>query len=369
MVDNNPITKGVDRRGMFYWQMDRPFNEEETKRYFLDRGKNFDVSLAKQAIEDGLKEVGFKGDAKKVRRLYERETSGSVNLVYKAEINDGKKVVIRIHPQGLKNGYFWVEAAATKSAKAAGVPVYDTLFIDDSQQKFPFDYMLMSAIPGKDMKSAGPFKLDLDRHLVEECGEYLAKIHAIKTAKFGFYDNNLAKKFGELKGIHDYWRSFVNTSFEDNLEYLIHTKVLTLKEVEKIREIFNRKKKLIICDDPRLVQNDLADWNVMTDGSRITGIIDWDECYSGDPVCDFSTWSVFFPFERMEHLKRGYLRVSTLPEGFEEKLHLYRLRYIISKMTGRKKKLLTTKSSFIQNSLDYSIKILRDEFAWHGVKV
>lgn len=369
MVNLQPITKGCDRRGMFYWQMDRPFDEEETRKYFLDRGKDFDTNQAIIAIEYGLRKAGYKGDAARVSELHERATSGSVNLVYKATLKNGKQVVIRIHPPGVKNGYFWVEAKAVTLAKSKDVPVYDTIYIDDSYAVFPFDFMVMSAVPGRDMKSFGEIDAVREKTLLTEVGEYLAKIHSIKTMKYGFYDNEKAKSKGELVGIHEKWQDFVFAAYVDNLRYLVQTRVLCEKDEINIRNIFDKHRSVIKYDEPRLVQNDVADWNVMTDGNKITGIIDWDECYSGDPVCDFSTWSVFFPFERMEYLLAGYKKISKLSDGFEEKLHIYRLRYIVSKMTGRKKKLLSTKSDFIQQLLDYAVKILHDEYRWYGVKI
>ena len=127
---------------------------------------------------------------------------------------------------------------------------------------------------------------------------------------------------------------------------------------KKIEKIFFDNDHFIKCDDPKLVHNDIADWNQLIENEKLTGIVDWDECYSGDPITDFSAWSVFFPFERMKHLKSGYKKISSLPDDFEEKLHLYRLRYIVSKMTLRTKKLMFEMKLISVNLPESYLKVL-----------
>lgn len=356
----------IDRFRMFYWQVDRPYTEREIKDIFLDRHQKFDKQLVSEIIQYGMTRAGRTPAQAQVVELSDPIPYGSVNIVCRSRIADGTGVVARIHPPEVKNGYFWVEKLASLKAKLIGIPTYSTYFIDDTRQKFDFDYTIIERLPGETMKKLGPLPLEIDRKLVEETGMYLAKIHSIKTQLYGFFDNSLAKVSNELKGIHKTWKDHVLAAFISNLDYLTINGVITLSQGKRVESIFNKHVKLITCTDPRLVQNDLADWNQLVENTHITGIIDWDECYSGDPIADFSAWSVFFPLERMEHLKRGYITVSPLPVGFTEKFHLYRLRYIISKLVVRKKKLMFQHSDFIQQLLDFALKILDDEFKWYG---
>ncbi len=151
-------------------------------------------------------------------------------------------------------------------------------------------------------------------------------------------------------------------SLNDNLAYLESRSSITQKERKNIERIFSENTHIIVCDSPRLIHNDLADWNELTDGKKITAFVDWDETFSGDPVCDFAAYSVFFNDKRLENLKRGDETVTKLPPDFEAKFHMYRLRYIISKMTLRTKRSVFDNSELVQTLLAYSHTLLQQEF-------
>lgn len=254
-----------------------------------------------------------------------------------------------------------------KNQKKAGVPTYKTYLIDDTRKIVDFDYMIIECLPGENQHREWPLDSERDKKLCEETGFYLAKIHSVKTKGFGFFQNTVAREKSQLIGYHIKWKNHIYAAFENNLKYLIKNKIISHDDRKKIDTIYTRHEDLLRYTDPRLIHNDVADWNQLCEGNHVTAILDWDECYSGDPVADFSAWSVFFPYERMEYLKKGYVKVSSLPMGFEEKLHLYRIRYIISKATLRTKRLLGNPTKQIQDMLDYAIKILHEEFKWYGI--
>lgn len=363
-----PDTRGVDRAGMFYWQVDRPFSADEIQRIFLYRAQDITADYVKTVITAGLQRLGRTGAAAAIAAVGERFGTGSVNLVYPVRVHNGDRFIVRIHPQAVRNGYFWVESLATAAARKAGVPTYETLLVDDSRELVDADYMLLTEVYGKNMQSAGPFEPAVDRELVRDTGRVLAKLHGVMTNGFGFFDNRLAKEQRRLRGIHDSWPEHLLAALEENIRYLRDTGMLDLLQTRTIENIFSRYDDFIRCDAPVLVQNDVADWNQLTDGKQITGLVDWDECFSGDAVCEFAAWSVFYPFSRMEHLIEGYLELRSLPDGYREKLHLYRLRYVLSKMTGRKKKLEKSHSTFIESLLRYAVTILEEELKFLAEK-
>ncbi len=351
------------RHNSFYWQSDRAITEAQIKEIFLDRHNAFDANETKKAIEYGMRLYGKSDSDAKVIHINPPIKSGSINSVCRAQLNDGTEVIIRMHPIQIKNGYFWAEKAVADAANAVKVPTFKTLFIDDSKKYVPFDFMITSCLPGENMKHAGPFSPDLDKILIEDTGRLLAFTHSVKTNRYGFFDNKKARK-GELRGIHNSWKDHIYASFQDNLAYLV--KMESIKENERIsiEQIFKDNDSLIVCDSPRLVHNDLADWNELTDGTKITGFLDWDEAFSGDPICDFSAYSVFYDDARLGHLIHGYKTLSKLPSDFENKFHLYKLRYIISKMTLRTKRSVWDKSEFVTTLLAFSKKLLQDELLW-----
>lgn len=357
----------IDRSNMFYWQVDRPFDEAETKKVFLDRHGHFDANLAKQAIEYGMNQAGKKKTKVKVKKLYSMIPFGSVNVVMKAILSDDTLVIFRGHPPKVVNGYFWAESLAAEKVRKAGVPSYRTYFIDDTREKFDFDYMLIECLPGRNMKDMWPINKKLDQKLITHTGELLAKIHTIKTEGFGFFDNKLAKTKGVLIGIHKLWKQHIHAALDSNLDYLEKNKVINSQQSTRIVKLLQENSSLLKFNQPVLVQNDLADWNQLAKNGKVTAILDWDECYSGDPMADFAAWSLFFPIERMEYLKNGYSKVLSIPEQYENKLHLLRLRYLVSKITIRKKKLMFKEDKFMRDLLNHGLKTMKEEFTWFGL--
>lgn len=341
----------------FYWQTDRKISEIQIKHIFQDRHTFFDKENAIKAIETSL--------GKKVASLIPPIKSGSINSVVQAELEDKKHIIMRMHPNAVKNGYFWAEKTIAEQAQKAGVPTYTTLAIDDTKNHVPFDYMIITREPGSNMKNSGPYNAETDKRLIEDTGRLLALTHSATTQGYGFFNNDVAKHEGKLVGIHSNWTDHVYASLTDNLNYLEAKKSITGIERKNIDRIFLAKKQSIVCKSPRLIHNDLADWNQLTDGTKITAFIDWDEAFSGDPVCDFAAYSVFFDDNRLNNLKRGYETVTKLPDDFEEKFHIYRLRYIISKMTLRTKRSVYDSSELVSTLLAYSHTLLQQELTWY----
>lgn len=355
---NTDVIDISSRTHSFYWQTDRKISEVQIKRIFLSRHSFFDEESAKAAIESGMR--------KSVIDLIPPIKSGSINSVVKATLQDKTDVIMRMHPNGLKNGYFWAEKAVADAARNAGVSTYKTYYIDDTKKQFPFDFMIISCEQGSNMKNSGPYSAEIDKILIEDTGRLLALTHSVKTEKYGFFDNTIAKKEGRLLGIHNTWKEHVYASLEDNLSYLVNKNAITQVEREKITEIFKNNDHLIECSSPRLVHNDVADWNQLTDGKKITAFIDWDESFSGDPICDFSTYSVFFDDKRLSNLIRGYETITKLPSDFEAKFHIYRLRYIISKLTLRTKRSVFDTSEFLKQNLVFAQQLLVKELKFYA---
>lgn len=344
---------------MFYWQADRPFIGQELNKLFFQRHKHFDLSLAKKAIELGM--------GLQIKQMSGIIPFGSVNVILKAKLVDNREVIFRGHPPKVINTYFWSESLIAETVRLHHLPAYKTYLIDDSRKFFDFDYMLMESLPGENMKTLWPIKPDLDSQLMLETGQYLAKIHSIKTKKFGFFNNQIAKKEHRLVGIHNHWSEHITAALTENLKFLIKNQIITILQKNKLEKVFVRNKNLLKLKQGSLIHNDLADWNLLVNNNHISGIIDWDESHSGDPVMDFACFSLFFPENRLQTLIQGYQQEQSLPEKFEEKFHLYRLRYIISKITLRKKRLVVDQDKFIQKLLEHGLKAMQAEFKYYGL--
>jgi aminoglycoside phosphotransferase (APT) family kinase protein len=361
-IKKNFVLDLSDRTKSFYWQTNRKITLDQLKTVFVDRFAAVSEADARQAVEYAMRVSGKKAADAKVISIGKPIPRGSINSVMPATLADGTEIIVRIHPYRVVNGYFWSEKAASGKARDAGVPCYRTYHIDDSQDKFPFSFIIMEKLPGKTLQDFWPLSPELDRKLTRETGRHLAAIHSIHPEAYGFFDNKIARREGRLIGIHKSFSGHMQAGFEEDLEFLIKHEVLTKDQAKASEKAFNNHEDLLSCPTPSLIHNDIADWNELSDGEKITGVIDWDECFSGDPVMDFAQYSLFFPDSRLSWLLEGYREAGEIPEGYEEKLPLFRLRYAVSKLHLRKKKaLILPDSKFINGQVARGMEVLKEE--------
>lgn len=357
-----------DRKGMFYWQVDRKLSASLMKKIFLDRRRDFDIDLAKRAVSYGMVRAGKSATSAEVVDIGKPIAFGSINNAVPATLKDGTEVIIRIHPHAVKNGYFWAEKKAAESARAVGAPSFETYYIHDNRKDFDFDFMIMQRLPGKTMQSLWPIDGGLDATLIKETGKYMALIHKVKPEGFGFFLNYTVKNKKRLVGQYDKLSGHILSSLDRNLLSLVGFKAIQSDQSEKIKRLFEKYADYMENVEGTLIHNDIADWNTLVHNGHISGFIDWDECVSGDPIMDFAQWSLFFDEKRLAHMIDGYVEVSTLPENFKEKLHFYKLRYLVSKMVLRLKRLtVQPENKVLQKVIKRGYDVMKEEFAYFGI--
>lgn len=350
-----------NRKNMFYWQTNRPLTAEETKKIFIERHENLDEKTLNKIVHYGMKTAGYKRKDTHIKEVKPIIKRGSVNSVIPVVLQSDRKIVLRIHPKGVKNGYFWVEKVATSLAKQIGVPTYETICVDDSQKAVPFDFMIMSAVIGRPMQDCQPFTQELERKLVTETGKDAAMIHKIKPSGFGFFDNQLAKTDEILQGQYDSFREHIFAALFIDLKFLVDNDVLTQAQSKNIEKLFNKSSVLTECKQGSLIHNDIADWNELSDGKSVTGIMDWDECFSGDPMMEAAAYSLFYGEPRLTWFKEGYNRINKL-ENNEDKFQFFKLRYLISKMHLRKKRSTVDPSPIMKQNIVRGMQAIKEVF-------
>ncbi len=308
------------RKGIFYPKTDQIVSGEELAK-LKGRYENFPLDSISQIIEElfGEKPVGIE----------QVKAWGIRHVLYKVALKDFA-VIFRANVTAEREEYFFVEKWAQGLLEKNGLPNYKVFAVDSSREKYPFDYMVMEAVEGKDIESTWPLSPETEKSLMFQCGELLAKIHRIKTRGFGFFDEEKAK-MGESGGILNSWEEHVFTSLESNLQYLLGLNLITEEKAERIRQVFKENKSLMELKQGVLVHGDYCDHNVMVSHGKITGVIDWEDCISGDPVHDIAFWSTFYPRERLPLLMEGYKAITAVPKDFQERFELYRLRIAVSK--------------------------------------
>ena len=354
LVDiNNRI---CDRTNCFYWQSDRKITVEEATSIWTDRHSAITNDELLEKVNSELKDVKLAS----IKTLDETpQTSlGNVNSVRIGVLTDGKEVVIRCHPKGVKNGYFFVESLASSLALQNGIPAYKTYAIHELQDENDIAFQVIEKLQGDTVKFYLENHPEMEEQMVYAVGEKLAELHKTKVNGFGPFDNERAKN-GELVGLHPTLNASVNAALDENLKILVDLEFFTQELAAKVKAIFTNNE-LLNVDQAVLVHNDFADWNLLTDGKNITGVIDWDECVGGDPVEEIACWSTFFSPERLRSFLKGYF--SEIPEydNFEDRFQLMRLRYTVSKMALRLKRATYDKSDFLKGRIEDGRKHLNE---------
>ncbi len=354
----------VDRKDVFYWQAERKISEEEAGEIWKDRHAGIKNDELVKDVNSSLKN----DECVSIDEVdpNKQEINGSVNSNRVGHLKSGKDVIIRCHPKGVENGYFYVESLVAKLLIENGLPSYHTYAIHDCEGKDDCAFQVIEKIKGTVVEWFLKDHPEQEKNIVFEIGKTMAQIHKVKVDGFGPFDNKLAKS-GKLKGIHNSFYDSVVAGLEYDLETLAKYAVISQEKANGFRKLFSKENPLLQCNQAVLVHNDFADWNMLTDGKKINGIIDLDECVASDPVTDIACWSLFFKPERLQKFLNGYFSVAKKPSDFDDKFQLLRLRYSLSKMTLRTRRYTYEKSDFMKNMIETGKQHLNDGAKYFGV--
>lgn len=349
-LDLNAINKEIaDRKNVFYWQTDRSLTPEEAGQIWADRHRYFTdeeliTRINKELTEDLLVDI-------EPLDLNAQTNLGNVNSVRVGKFQSGKKVIVRSHPKGIKNGYFHAEALAAQLTKDQGLPSYSTIAIHDFSGNDDFAFHVIEKLAGTAITKWLETQPQDENKLLIEIGKAMANLHKIRVKGFGPFDNEKAK-MGELVGIHSSFAASVKAGLLFNVGVLVKEKLFTDKQAQSLIDLFTDTNPLLQTDQAVLVHNDFADWNLLTNGETVTGILDWDETVASDAISDIACWSTFFNPQRMNEFLEGYWQIAMQPRDFRDKFELLRLRYVLSKMTLRIRRYSWEKSDSIKEKIE-----------------
>ncbi len=364
-IDLNRINQGIaDRSNVFYWQTDRAVNPEEAGHIWADRHRYFTDEQLVEHVNATLDDdklasvVAFDAEA--------QTNLGNVSSVRSGILQSGQEVIIRAFPRGIKNGYFHVEAAAADRVREAGLPTYRTFGIHDFEGGDDFAFHVLEKLPDAAIQIWLRQHPEDEAKIVHNAGAMMARLHKIEVNGFGPFDNEAARN-GELTGLHSTYTDAVRAALPFNLNVLVKEGIFNESQRSALMELFDANNPYLQAARSVLVHNDFADWNLLTDGTDVTGILDFDECAGGDPVSDIACWSTFFEPERLEEFLKGYWSVANKPADFDERFELLRLRYTISKMTLRLRRYSWSPTNEVKEKIENGRKHLAKSVAHYGL--
>ena len=156
--------------------------------------------------------------------------------------------------------------------------------------------------------------------------------HGVRCAGFGPLDPGPPGGDGRPKGVHSRWSDFVLLRLDEHLRVCREASALDRGAAAAVEGVFARAEAFLADTPGALLHGDLGNGNVLVAGARLTALIDWEDCLSGDPVFDLAGWGSFVGnHERRRRLLAGYTAEAALPDDFELRYALYTLRILLAR--------------------------------------
>lgn len=202
------------------------------------------------------------------------------------------------------------------------VPIPRVVNIGNLEQLY---YCISERVPGKTLST---FKAeDLDE-LLDELARHFTKMNETKIHKSRGYGWFSAEGNAYFNTWIECLQAFFST--EEGGFYGDWTRLYEEGFLERdiFEELYSKMLKLaeLSPEEPYLVHGDFHLGNILSDGSNITGIVDWEMAMYGDFMLDISTFDFWVP----EHQFPQRVRKVFEDEGkeipcFEERLLCYKL--------------------------------------------
>jgi len=198
---------------------------------------------------------------------------GVINSTYAVTAN--KQYVLRVAAKERRSG-FQREAFAFAQWKKEHVPVPNVYVVDTTKKLLPAHYSITKKKPGEHLDTFLHHHKAHERSLLTELGTIIKKMHRVKTQGYWFIEGG--------HGYREHWLRPLEENFHANIAYAKKHKLLTPREATIFDRFFINHKKAFTCHNPVLVHRDLRFENILTNGKKITAILDAEWCMSGDPL-------------------------------------------------------------------------------------
>ncbi|MFC4031369.1 phosphotransferase family protein [Streptomyces polygonati] len=225
-------------------------------------------------------------------------TGGTYNSLHRIDLTDGPPLVLKVPPSpdiprmAYETGLLHGEALFCTSAAAVGVPAPQVLHAEPDETGPPAPFLLMTHCPGAPWRGAGaePDGAERDR-LRSGLGGLVARLHTVRGPGFGYP----APGSGSLA---DRWATAFAAMTGAVLDDAERYRPWLPREVPWIRaRLAAAAPVLDEVAEPALVHFDLWPGNVLLDGPVgdrvISGLIDGERMFWGDPLADFASMSLF----------------------------------------------------------------------------
>ncbi|MCH7641241.1 aminoglycoside phosphotransferase family protein [Patescibacteria group bacterium] len=246
---------------------------------------------------------------------------------------------------GGKRRNYDVEEAVLHRVLDAGMKAPKPVASDVSKSKYPFRYLILEEVPGSPLEEIPKNRWP---PLLEQAGKELVQMYSIDLPGFGNLDPEIFRKSAKLVGKHRSWYEALHSTHlkraraleKDSEKTGFKNSRLSPPQLANLIEVVDRldvmrekvetlRGKLDI-DHGKLIHKDIHADHIFVKDGKVTGVIDFNNASSGDPLYDIATFSLMKGGNLYPHLLKGSQVV------FDKKLfHLYRLLHAVGKIHFR----------------------------------
>lgn len=269
------------------------------------------TKIDNEAVLNFLKS-DFSPDIQLLTPIKEGERSQAFSFLSK-----DSEFVIRVHSK--KHG-FEKDKYAHDHFNSKSIPIPKTFQIGRIRDKFY--YSITEKVEGKIIDH---FEKDEIRKFIPELINVLDSIHSFDIGETQFGDWGIDGKAPETS-----WKNYLIKLIEEFENYENKTPENTLLEPDVVQKILARYKQLIDhCSNIRhLVHGDYGFNNLLSDGEKITGVIDWELSKYGDFLYDVA-WLSFWDttIDYADIFCKHYQDKNVAVPNFHERILCYKLHF------------------------------------------
>lgn len=229
---------------------------------------------------------------KRIKRM-DTIATGVNNRVFQLVLDDGtprgKSVILRMSTQKERKK-FTSERWASEQAATQGVPVAKVVKLDEEDKVIPgWSLVVSERLPGSPLVQSytRPDSVVSDA-MLSQMGRALRKINSVEIIKgYGYLNEN-----GE--GYSPTWESFVMKPFD--LSYfsgLVQKGLIRESDITMAIHLAYASRASFANAPRRLLHGDYSLGNILQNKGTISGVLDWENAKSGDPLWDLAYMMVY----------------------------------------------------------------------------
>lgn len=276
---------------------------------------------------------------------------GSIN--YYLIVNNA--YVIRFDITGKIVSRFQSEALAYRYLCDSGVPVPEVVALDRSKELIPYEYLITTRLEGTPVIDSWSSLSAQQREQVAcEAGRYLAVIHSHTFDRFG--------KLRDLaSGGFICWYDYSADYFHRYARQALDLGIIDISLRDRMQEILDQYRPLWdAVTKGSLVHSDYHFENILQHKGAVSGIIDFEWSYPGDPTIDLvveDLWEQMCPGSK-PFVYAGYTSLSQLDPNHDLKMALYKLYTYLEFLVDSKRRADETEFNKMYAKLQAALQAL-----------